>query len=157
MLTISHQKEHAKSYTHLTLEDRIDTSLFVSMSLSCRKMAMHLGRSHTTISRELRRNGLVSDYRLQSEQRLALRKRQMPRHYRCLTRPEIVADRTRFGDWEADLIFASQGKAALLSCNKGKCRFLLLSEVEDKTAASFDCALIDRLLDIPSVFSLALT
>ena len=61
------------------------------------------------------------------------------------------------GDWEADLIFASKGKAALLSCNKGKSRFLLLSEVEDKTAASFDCALIDRLLDIPSVFSLALT
>ena len=39
-------------------------------------------------------------------------------------RPGIVAGRTRFGDWEADLVCASKGKAALLTCNERKSRFV---------------------------------
>ena len=44
------------SHSHLTLEERISIELFVSMGLSCREMARRLGRSHSTLSRELRRN-----------------------------------------------------------------------------------------------------
>ena len=44
-------------YTHLTLEDRIGTFLFVGMCISCREIAVRLGRSHTTVSCELRRSG----------------------------------------------------------------------------------------------------
>ena len=53
-------------------------------------------------------------------------------------RPGIVDLRTRFGDWEADLVCASRGKAALLGCTERKSRFLLLARVQDKTAASFN-------------------
>ena len=232
-------------YTHLTLEDRIGTFLFVGMCISCREIAVRLGRSHTTVSCELRRNGSASGYRSQTAQRRASRRRQIPRHYRCLNRPEllayvdeklradwapeqiagrlrldypqdaamrvsvetiyrwiyaaaemgdisyrhlrrarrrrrpqsrygqgrrvlpgridigerpeIVAKRARVGDWEADLVFASKGKAALVSCNERKSRFLLLAKVEDKTAASFNGALIGRLLDIPFVLRQTLT
>ena len=44
------------SHTHLTLEERVSIEIFVSMGLSCREMARRLGRSHSTVSRELRRN-----------------------------------------------------------------------------------------------------
>ena len=44
------------SHSHLTLEERIRIEIFVSMGLSCREMARRLGRSHSTLSRELRRN-----------------------------------------------------------------------------------------------------
>ena len=44
------------SHSHLALEERIRIELFVSMGLSCREMARRLGRSHSTLSRELRRN-----------------------------------------------------------------------------------------------------
>ena len=44
------------SHSHLTLEERIRIELFVSMGMSCREMARRLGRSHSTLSRELRRN-----------------------------------------------------------------------------------------------------
>ena len=44
------------SHSHLTLEERIRIEIFVSMGLSCREMARCLGRSHSTPSRELRRN-----------------------------------------------------------------------------------------------------
>ena len=44
------------SHTHLTLEERVSIEIFVSMGMSCREMARRLGRSHSTLSRELRRN-----------------------------------------------------------------------------------------------------
>ena len=63
-------------------------------------------------------------------------------------RPQVVADRFRFGDWEGDLVCASRGKAALVSCNERKSRFLLLAKVENKTAAAFNEALVPRLCEI---------
>ena len=44
------------SHSHLTLEERVSIEIFVSMGMSCREMARRLGRSHSTVSRELRRN-----------------------------------------------------------------------------------------------------
>ena len=72
-------------------------------------------------------------------------------------RPQVVADRFRFGDWEADLACASRGKAALVSCNERKSRFLVLAKVENKTAAAFNEALFPRLCEIPSSLRKTLT
>ena len=56
------------SHSHITLEERISIEIFVSMGLSCREMARRLGRSHSTLSRELRRNvgSAKRGYRAQS-------------------------------------------------------------------------------------------
>ncbi|NLZ16983.1 MAG: IS30 family transposase [Desulfobulbaceae bacterium] len=233
------------SHTHLTLEERVAIELFVHMGRTCREIATQIGRNHTTILRELHRNSSKSGYRAQTVDRRARKRRKIPRHYRCLNRPElityvdeklrrdwspeqisgrmrleypkdtnmristetiyrwiyvaaqfggtsfrhlrrghrrrrrqirygrgrcrfpgridiahppqIVADRARFGDWEADLVCASQGKAALLTCNERKSRFLLLGKVEDKTAASFNDALIPRLRALPAELRQSLT
>ena len=72
-------------------------------------------------------------------------------------RPGIVAGRTRFGDWEADLVCASKGKAALLGCTERKSRLLLLARVHNKTAASFNAALIPCLRAVPSQLRQTLT
>ena len=232
-------------YTHLTLEERIVIELFVHMGMSCREIAAYLGRSHTTVSRELRRNRSKSGYRSQTAERRARKRRNMPRHYRSMSRPEllayvdeklrsdwspeqiagrirldypqdqtmrisvetiyrwiyaaaqvgdtsyrhlrrahkrrrrqtrygrgrrifpgrididqrpqVVADRSRYGDWEADLVCASRGKAALVSCNERKSRFLVLSKVESKTAAAFNEALVPRLCEIPPALRKTLT
>ena len=233
------------SHTHLTLEERIVIELFVHMGMTCREIATCLGRSHTTISRELRRNSSKSGYRAQTANRRAQTRRKIPRHYRCLNqpqliayvdeklhndwspeqiagrirldypedatmristetiyrwiyaaaqvgdtsyrhlrrahrrrrrqtrygrgrrifpgridiaqRPQAVADRSRFGDWEADLVCASKGKAALVTCNERKSRFLLLGKVENKKANSFNKALIPPLLDMPPELRQTLT
>ena len=50
-------------YTHLTPEDRIGFFLFVCMGMSWATSA-GLGRSQTTLSRELRHNDLASGYRI---------------------------------------------------------------------------------------------
>jgi hypothetical protein len=106
---------------------------------------------------ELRSNGLVSDYRLQSAATSCFKKAS---DAAPLPLPDSTGHCCREGlIWRlgADLIFASKGKAALLSCDERQTRFFLLSKVEDKAAASFHCALIARLLDIPFVLRRTLT
>lgn len=233
------------SHQHLTPEERISIDLFLHLGLSRREIALCLNRSHTTISRELRRNGSTSGYRYQTAQRRADVRRMQPRHCRCqdrpplvayvdkklrhdwapeqiagricldypddlqmrispetiyrwayttarfggtlhrhlrrgrnrrrprvcygqgkrflsgrvgiAERPEIVAKRGRFGDWEADLVSGSSGKAALVSCIERKSRYLLLTKVEDKTATSFNTALSGQFLNIPAGLRKTLT
>ena len=94
------------SHVHLTLEERIVIELFVHMGMTCREIATCLGRSHTTISRELRRNSSKSGYRAQTAERRAQKRRKTPRHYRCLSRPELVAyvDEKLRNDWSPEQI-----------------------------------------------------
>lgn len=233
------------SYRHLTSEERFAIEHFLVQGMSFRKIALSLGRSHTTISREWQRNGSKSGYRHQTAQARSASRRSQPRHYRCQSRPalvayvdeklryewapeqiagricldhpddplmristetiyrwiyttarsegcfhrylrrgrnrrrprtnygqgkrfmlertgiaerpEIVAGRGRFGDWEADLVSASFGKAALVSCIERKSRYLLLAKVDDKTAISFKTALTGQLLTIPVEWRKTLT
>ncbi len=233
------------SREHLTREERIAIDLFLHLGLSCREIAICINRSHTTISRELIRNGSTSGYRHQTAHRRAEMRRKQPRHYRCQNRmklvayvdkklrsdwapeqisgrirldyphdsmmrispetiyrwvytaalhdgtihrhlrrgrsrrrpqtrygqgrrvmsgrvdiserPEVVASRSRVGDWEGDLVSGSFGRAALVSCVERKSRYLLLAKVGDKTAASFNAALVTQLQVVPSALRKTLT
>jgi len=225
------------SHTHLTSEERFAIELFLRLGMSCREIAASLNRCHSTISRELCRNGSRNGYRFQTAQKRAEYRRRQPRHYRrqqleplvayvdrklrsdwapeqiasrirldhrndqrmrisaetiyrwaytaalhggkihrhlrrgrsrrrsqtrygkgkrflpgrvgIAQRPEIVAERARFGDWEADLVAGSFGKAALVTCIERKSRYLLATKVEDKTASSFNAALSVQMAAIP--------
>lgn len=233
------------SHQHLTAEERIAIGLFLSLGMTRREMAACLGRSHSTVTRELQRNSSASGYRASTAQKRAEDRRSQPRHYRCQSRlelvayvdkklrtdwspeqiagrirlehphngqmrvssetiyrwaytascyggtshrhlrrgrhrrrpqrrygkakrfqperrgiaqrPEIVASRSRFGDWEGDLVSGSSGKAALVSCIERKSRYLLAAKVEDKTATSFNAALAAQLSTIPARLRQTLT
>ena len=101
------------SHSHLTLEEGIRIELFVSMGPSCREMARGLGRSHSALARELRRNvgSAKRGYRAQNAERRAHKSRRRQAGYgqgrRLFSgridisyRPGIVELGTRFGDWE---------------------------------------------------------
>ena len=96
------------SHSHLTLEERISIEVFVSMGLSCREMARRLGRSHSTLSRELRRNSNSAKrgYRAQSAERRARKRRKRARHYRCMNRPGLIAwvDEKLRANWSPEQI-----------------------------------------------------
>jgi transposase, IS30 family len=64
-------------------------------------------------------------------------------------RPDDVASRARFGDWEGDTVSGSTGKTALATCIERKSRFLLAARTEDKTAASFNAAITAEMRSIP--------
>ncbi len=56
-------RDHAGSDARLSLDDRVSIAEGVAAGLSCRALALKLGRSHTTISREITRNGGRAGYR----------------------------------------------------------------------------------------------
>jgi IS30 family transposase len=111
--------------------------------------ASHDGTSH----RHLRR----VRSRRRPQARYGQGKRIMSGRVDISERPEVVARRSRIGDWEGDLVSGSFGRAALVSCVERKSRYLLLAKVEDKTAASFNAALAGQLQAVPSALRKTLT
>jgi IS30 family transposase len=70
------------SHTHFIAEERFAIELFLGLGMSCREIAVSLERRHTSISREVRRNGSASGYRAQTAQKREAARRALPRHYR---------------------------------------------------------------------------
>ena len=60
-------------------------------------------------------------------------------------RPAIVAERARFGDWEADLVIGAGQKQALVTINERTSRYSLISHVPFKSAKLVSNALISML------------
>lgn len=52
-------------------------------------------------------------------------------------RPEIVAQRARFGDWEADTVEGGKGRGGIASHVERKSRYLLTAKLGDKKAVTF--------------------
>jgi IS30 family transposase len=205
-------------YTHLTPHDRYVISHLKSAQYSLREIARRLGRHHTTISREIRRNGpthpggvywyyqidpvvekrrhqakhyrrqdylplvqhvegkLLQDWppeviaarlrqefphdermrvshetiyrwifldaqqggtlhqhltrrhkRRRKQKRYGAGRRFIPDRVGIEQRPEIVNDRSRFGDWEADLVLGARRSGAIATFVERKSRYLIAS------------------------------
>ena len=60
-------------------------------------------------------------------------------------RPAIVDGRTRFGDWEGDLVIGAGQQQALVTLNERKSRYTLIGKVVRKTAQSVSDTMISLL------------
>lgn len=60
-------------------------------------------------------------------------------------RPALVAERARFGDWEADLVIGAGQKQALVTINERTSRYSLIAHVSFKTAQAVSDTLISLL------------
>src|SRR5512136_757403 len=96
------------SHQHLIAEERFAIELFLSLGMSCREIAVSLGRCHTSISREVRRNISASGYRAQTAQKHADARRAQPRHYRRQQMESLVAyvEKKLRSDWSPEQIAA---------------------------------------------------
>lgn len=235
------------SYTHLTLQERFDISHFKD-SVSLREIGRRLGRSHTSISRELKRNSSTSPeavYEPTAAQEQAQRRHCIPRHYRrqdhvpllqyverrlnldwspaaisgrlklrypddakmrispetlyrwvaldschggqlyrhlrrlhkhrrrqkrygagrrfipgrvgIEQRPAIVIDRSRFGDWEADLVVGSANSGAIATHVERRSRYLMASLLENRKAETFNAAATEVYQQLPETLRQTLT
>jgi IS30 family transposase len=235
------------SYTHLTREERFDISQLKS-SVGLREIGRRVGRSHTSISRELKRNGSavpgvaykpdIAHERAQSRQSLARHYRRQDhtpllrfverrlridwppgaisgrlklkypddpkmrispetiyrwvaldsRHggelYRHLRRrhkhrrrqkrygagrrfipgrvgieqrPAIVNDRSRFGDWEGDLVVGSRNSGAIATHVERRSRYLKASLLENRKAETFNAAATPVYQQLPEALRQTLT
>jgi len=214
------------SYVQLTSNERYVIYHLKLCRFSLREIGRRLGRSHSTISRELKRNGPAFPtwpYWHQGAQEKAVQRRKLPRHYRrhayaplrryverklraewspdviskklkaeypdnskmrvsietvyrwvyrdasqggqlfsCLCRchkkrrkqhrygtgrglipdrvsihlrPDLVASRQRFGDWEGDTVEGAKGSGNITTHVERKSRYLIAGKLDNKTAA----------------------
>jgi len=81
-------------YHHLSEEDRYVISHLRMAGYSHREIGRRIGRSHTTICREIKRNGPryvdIAPYWYDVAQPLAIKRRQHPRHYRRYSQTKLV-------------------------------------------------------------------
>ena len=100
------------SYAQLTSEERYVIYHLKLYRLSLREIARRLGRHHTTISREIKRNGPIIPtwvYWHQGAHQQALARRKIPRHFRRYAHVPLVryVERGLRADWSPDVIAAS--------------------------------------------------
>ncbi|MGH8271594.1 MAG: transposase, partial [Gammaproteobacteria bacterium] len=86
----------AHTYQHLTLSERIDLYRLHEQGLSLRAIAVRLGRSPATLSRELRRNSRATKtwtggYRPERAQHLAERRRHWDGRFKLARQPVLRA------------------------------------------------------------------
>jgi len=89
---------------------------------------------------EKRRGGTLHRYlRSQKKQRKRysgyIRRGQIPNRTSIDKRPKIVADKTRFGDWEVDTIVGARHKGGILSAVERKSKLVRLRKLTTKAAA----------------------
>ena len=72
-------RQRTRSCLSLTLSEREDISRGISAGLSMRTMAAQIGRSPSTVSREIARNGGYDDYRASSADQAAWDRAQRPK------------------------------------------------------------------------------
>jgi len=90
----------------LRLEEREEISRGIAAGHSVRQIALRLGRSASTVSRELMRNGGVSAYRASEAERSAWERALRPKRCRLATHPELrwrVAEKLAL-QWSAQQI-----------------------------------------------------
>jgi transposase, IS30 family len=79
------------SYRQLNVEERTLIARFLSQGCTCREISRHLGRSHSTIIREIKRNALSEEVYLNTEAHArALRRRRQPRHWQRMNHRPLV-------------------------------------------------------------------
>lgn len=85
------QEESMNHYKHLTLFEREKILLFLAKGYSITKIAKQLGRSKSTISRELRRNHSKHDYMPSDAQKLYTKRRKRCRRKKILADEKLYA------------------------------------------------------------------
>ena len=122
------------------------------ISLRLKSEGMHV--SHESIYRYIgqdKRCGgeLYKHLRINGKRRYRRRMKasrsKIPNRVGIEERPKVVSDRTRYGDWEADLIEGTKGSGFILSLYERKSRFGQLIKLETKSSEETACALIRQL------------
>lgn len=96
------------SYSHLSSEERYAIQQLHRLNYSQLAIAEQLGRSHSTIGRELKRNAIQSGYDSVQASQMAQKRRQKARHAKRRDHPPLVKQVLAWlhADWSPEIIVA---------------------------------------------------
>jgi len=164
-----------KSYNQLACELRYQLYALNKSGMSQTKIALQLGVSQSSISRELSRNKGKRGYRPKQADNKAkggelykyLRRKAKKYNSRCKEklagrgyikdrvgieeRPSIVDDKSRVGDWEIDLVIGKGHSGALLTIVERATSFTVTKRIFDKSARTVTDATIELLAPFKDV------
>lgn len=103
-----------------------------------------------TLYHHLRRQG--RKYRKRSSGKAG--RGQIPNRVDIMERPEIVARKSRVGDWEGDTIIGANHQGAILSYVERKSKFTVLSKIMQKTAKNVASATIKRFAKLGQIHTI---
>ena len=157
------------NYKHITTNERCCIANFLSLGLSLRKIAKHLNRNVSTISREVKRNSTngkylahiaCENYAKNRKNCGAKGKSLNPKETRgkfnigksIKDRPKEVRKRETIGHWELDTVVSSRGKskACLSTFVERKSRFLIAQVMENRKSSTFNFHCFTAFKDIPT-------
>ena len=84
------------------------------------------------------------------------RRGKIPNRTSIESRPEIVEQRCRIGDWEGDTIIGKDGRQAIVTLVERRSRYTLMEKIEHRTAAATEAAIV-RMLQPFILYILTLT
>ena len=153
--------------SHLTLEEREIVAHMHQAGKMQSQIVERLGRSKSTISRELRRNRSRNGYWAVAAQGRAQRRRSERPEWEnrgrirasvsIEGRPAVVDRRSRYGDWEGDTIVGANRRGGAVTLVERKSGYLLLGKVPDLQAATVRQAAAQRYQSTPAVLRKTLT
>jgi transposase, IS30 family len=127
----------------------------------------HMRISHETIYRWIYLDSSVGGTLYQQLRRKHKKRRKQPRYgtgrrfkadrVSIDQRPEVVATRHRFGDWEGDTVQGKPGTGCVATLVERKSRYLVATKLEDKKAATLTRNCVKALGPIPRKMRQTLT
>ena len=91
------------------------------------------------------------------QKRYGAGRRFIPGRVSIKERPGEVADRSRFGDWEGDLVVGRKGRGAIATHVERKSRYLMSTLLPDRKADTFNTAAIPAYQNLPKALCQTLT
>jgi IS30 family transposase len=91
------------------------------------------------------------------QKRYGSARRFIPDHVSINQRPIVVAQRTRFGDWEGDTLEGGKGKGGLVTHVERKSRYLIAAKLTDKKADTMTDTSVKHFRKTPKMLRLTLT
>jgi len=118
------------------------------------KMQLHPKTIYQWVLADARQGGtlylsLIRHHKRRRKQRRCSRRRIFADRISIHDRPNIVADKVRFGDWESDTMEGGKSKGGLATHTEIKSRYLVDGKLTDKRSATFMQASIALFNDIP--------
>src|SRR3989339_233364 len=120
---------------NLTFYDREKLQYWLRTKISLRKIARLMGKDHSVLSREIRRNNSYGR-----------------KGYRA-----DIGQRERYGDWESDSVIFSKQKTALSVQLERKSRLVRMHKVANKTGEETRNALIKSIESLPNELTKTIT